>query len=83
VPADEHRHAQERLHRRVTRGKPVRALVVADGVQPQRPGIRDQRAQDPVAAGRVPDGAPEALVGAIGDESLEPLAARVEDPEAA
>ena len=55
LAADEDRHAQEAVHRRVAEREAVGARVVADVGHPQWPRIADQDAEDPVAAGQVAD----------------------------
>jgi hypothetical protein len=81
LAADHHRDAEERVHRRMSRGEAVRARVVAHPVQPQRPRVVDERAEDPAAARRVADRPVRRRIDPGGEEPLEPAAALVEDAE--
>ena len=69
------------MHRRVAEREAVRARVVGDVVQPQRPGVLDQHAEDAAAARQVADRGVLRLVDADAEESLQLGAALVEDAE--
>ena len=77
-PAQQHRHAEERRHRRMVRREADRARVVADRVQAQRVRVGDERAEDSAALGQVADRRPCGVVDAVGDEALEPRARPVD-----
>ena len=69
--AEQHGHAEERLHRRMARREADRARIVRDVVQPQRRRVADEDAEDAAPARQVADLAPRRLVDAGRDESLE------------
>ena len=81
LAADEDRHAQEAVHRRMAEGEAVRARVVADVGHAQRPRVADEDAEDPVPSGQVADRAVGLRVDPAGQEALELPAAVVEDAE--
>ena len=55
LAADEDRHAEEAVHRRVVERKAVGLRVLADVAQPQRPRLGDQHPEDAVAARQLAD----------------------------
>ena len=59
LAADEHRHPEERAHRRVVRREPEAVGVLVEVGQAQRLGVDDQQPEDAVALGQLAD----ALVG--------------------
>ena len=73
--ADPYRHPEERRHRRVVVGEPVRSRVLADVVQPQRLGMVDEQAQHAVPARQVTDLRDQLLGDAVVDEGPEPTVA--------
>jgi hypothetical protein len=81
LAADQDRHPQERVHRRVVERKAVRLRVLADSVETQRMRLGDQDAEDAVPAWKVADGGVGGLVDSDGEETLELLAPVVENPE--
>ena len=79
--ADQHRHAEERLHHRMSGWEPMRARVRAERVQPQRARVGDQHPEHAATARRVADLAPHGVLDAERHEPLEPLAAAIEDAD--
>ena len=80
-PAQHDRDAQERPHRWMVPGKPDRARIVGDVVQPERPRLADEDAQQAASSRQVADRSVRLLVDARGEEPLEPSSGRVDHPE--
>ena len=81
LAADQHRYAEERLHRRMAGREAERARIVAHGVEPQRPRVGDHRPEDAAPARRIADLAVRGLRDAVRDEALELGAALIENAE--
>jgi hypothetical protein len=81
LAADQDRHAEERPHRRVAGREAVRARVLAEVREAQRPRLLDEQAEDPAPAWQVADGAVGSRVHAAGEELRELAPALVEDAE--
>jgi len=77
-PAEQDRHAEERAHRGVVGWKADRARVVSEVVEPERPGVGDERSEDAAAVRRIADRRLRLLVDAGHDEPFEGTAARVD-----
>jgi hypothetical protein len=80
--SDSHRHAEERLHRRVMRWKSVRRRMVPQILHPDRSRLADEQTQDAPSVWQGSDGSPILLADASGDE-LDQVALRTHDPESA
>jgi hypothetical protein len=78
LTAHQDRHAQERAHRRVTDGKPVRLRMQPDVSDPQRPGIRDQLAEHAATAREITDPRRGLCIDPGRDEPAELLPAVIE-----
>ena len=79
--AQEDRHAEEGLHLGMARREADRARILAEVVEPKRPGVLDESAEDPPADGQVTDLLRCGLVEATVDEALEPFPGAVDDAE--
>ena len=78
LAADEHRHAEEAVHRRMARGEPIRAMVLADPRQAQRSRVLDEDPEHPPPAREIADRPRRVVVDASRDEALELGALAVE-----
>ena len=70
--AKQDRHAEEAAHRRMVGREADGARIVGDRLEPQRPGVGDQRAEDAATARKVADPRRGLGVDAGVDEALEP-----------
>ena len=70
--AEQDRHTQEAVHRRMVGRKADGARIVADRLQPQRARVGDQGAENAAAAREISDLRNGLLVEAGVDEALEP-----------
>ncbi len=69
------------MHRRVSRREPDGALIFRKVVQPQRPCVLDQDAEDAAPVRRVADLRLHLWADAVGDEAFEPAAGAIDDAE--
>src|SRR5207253_6590677 len=69
--AQQDRYPEEAAHRRMIGRKSNRPRVLREVVQPKRPSISDEDAEDASAAGQVADRGMRLRVEAVGDEALE------------
>ena len=67
----QHRDAEERVHRWMTRREPDRAGIFSEVCEPQRPRLADEDAEDPAPARKVADRRLRLFVDAGGDEALQ------------
>jgi hypothetical protein len=81
LPADEHRHAEERVHRRVPRRQPEGARMRAEVVEDDRARVLDQQAEDAAPARELADRRARLGAHARGQEALKPPPAGVEHAE--
>ncbi|MEZ5124228.1 MAG: hypothetical protein R2736_22120 [Solirubrobacterales bacterium] len=77
----EDRHPEERAHVRMAVREAVRARVVGDVVEAQRPRVADQHPENATAVGQVADRAVGLGIDADGQEALELAALLVEDAQ--
>src|SRR5215207_6334177 len=75
-PTSHDGHAEEGVHRRVMGWKSVGVGMAREIGQPDRGGLADHEAQDPVAPWRWPDAGPELRVDSVGDEALQEATVR-------
>ena len=78
LAADDDRHAEEGVHRRMRQREPVRLGVRADVGQSQRLRVVDQHPEHAAPMREVADRAVRLLVDALGEELVEQLAPLVE-----
>ncbi len=79
--AEENGHSEEGLHRRVIGREPDRVRILAEVVEPKRPRIRYEQAEDAAPAREIADRSLRLGVDSGDDESLELLAGRIDDAE--
>ena len=79
--AEQHRHAEERVHRRVVRRESDRPRVVGHGCQPKRSRVVDQHAEHSAPDGLVADRLALGGAQARGEEPLELHPRLVDDAE--
>ena len=72
---------EERLHRRMARGKPDRPWILGDRVQTKGPRVADQRAENATAARQIADACARLVVDSVGDETLETGPGRIDHAE--
>ena len=83
LAADQDRHPEERLHRRVVRREPEAVGVRVEVGEAQRLGVDDQQAEDAVALGELADAVVGRVVDPDGDELRQAGAGVVEHAEGA
>ena len=79
--AQEDRHPEERVHRRMVGWKPDRPRIVRDVVEPERLGLVDQHTEDPAPARQVADGGDGLRIEPRRHEALELRPVRIDDAE--